>query len=58
MIVGFRHDSHTSVRELAAEIGVSAATLNRLERGYACDSDTLAKVMRWLLSSSTSVRQK
>lgn len=54
VLVGFRHDAHMTVRELAKEIGCSPATMNRLERGYSCDSDTLAKVMLWLLGRGSS----
>ena len=38
-----------SVREVAKEIKISPATLNRIERDYPCDSDTLAAIMMWLL---------
>ena len=38
-----------TVREVAKEIGTSPATLNRLERDYPCDSDTMAVVLLWLL---------
>lgn len=36
------------VRKVAAEIGVSAATLSRVERGYLPDLETFRKVCRWL----------
>ena len=36
------------VRAVAQEIGVSPATLSRIERGYAPDIETFGKVCRWL----------
>jgi transcriptional regulator with XRE-family HTH domain len=36
------------IREVAAEIGVSSATLSRVERGKVPDLDTFAKTCRWL----------
>jgi transcriptional regulator with XRE-family HTH domain len=36
------------VREVAKEIGISAATLSRMERGHIPDLDTFGKVCRWL----------
>jgi transcriptional regulator with XRE-family HTH domain len=36
------------IREVAAEIGVSAATLSRVERGYMPDLETFGKICRWL----------
>lgn len=36
------------VREAAAEVGVSPATLSRIENGKVPDLDTFGKVCRWL----------
>lgn len=36
------------IREVAAEIGVSPATLSRVERGFLPDVETFGKVCRWL----------
>ncbi len=36
------------VREVAKEIGISPATLSRIERGNVPDLDTFGKVCRWL----------
>src|SRR5579863_2366417 len=36
------------VREVAKEIGISPATLSRMERGHIPDLDTFGKVCRWL----------
>jgi len=37
-----------STRTLAAEIGISAATLSRIERDEDMDGKTLAKILNWL----------
>src|SRR5438270_12975108 len=36
------------VREVAAEIEISPATLSRVERGYMPDLETFGKICRWL----------
>lgn len=36
------------IRETAKEIGISHATLSRVERGYLPDLDTFSKVCKWL----------
>lgn len=36
------------VRAVAKEIGISPATLSRIERGYTSDIDTFKKVCKWL----------
>lgn len=36
------------VRATAAEIGISPATLSRIERGHTPDLETFAKLCRWL----------
>ena len=36
------------VRDVAAEVGVRAATLSRVERGNVPDLDTFAKICKWL----------
>lgn len=37
-----------SMRKLAPQIGISAATLHRLCAGYSMDADTLLKVINWM----------
>lgn len=44
-----RSVSDQGVRELAPEIGISIATLSRIERGHALDADTFMKVLQWLM---------
>ena len=36
------------IREVAAEVGVSPATMSRVERGHLPDLDTFSKICRWL----------
>lgn len=38
------------IRDFAAVLGVSAATLSRIERGENMDGKTLAQIIKWLLS--------
>lgn len=38
----------TGVRQVAKEIGTSAATLSRVERGHLPDLETFGKICRWL----------
>lgn len=38
------------VREAAREIGVSHATLSRIERGLPADGKTVVKLLNWLLN--------
>jgi transcriptional regulator with XRE-family HTH domain len=45
----YRVISELSLRDLASEIGVGAATLMRLEQGRVPDGETLAKILIWLL---------
>lgn len=37
-----------SLRDVAKEMGVSAATLLRIEQGYDFDAKTMAKIWLWL----------
>lgn len=36
------------IREVSKEIGISPATLSRVERGFLSDLETFSKVCRWL----------
>ena len=38
-------------RQLAQEIGISASTLCRLEKGQNCDANALSAILRWLLTT-------
>jgi DNA-binding XRE family transcriptional regulator len=41
-----------SVREMAEEIGLSHATVSRIENGHQVDAETLMKIMNWFVSKS------
>ena len=46
----WRYITRVGVREVAKQIGTSAGTLSRVERGENPDGATLAKILVWLLS--------
>ena len=37
------------IRDVAKEMGVSPATLLRIEQGKPCESGTFAKILLWLI---------
>ena len=39
---------HRGIREVALEIGISAATLSRVERGHLPDLETFKKICAWV----------
>jgi transcriptional regulator with XRE-family HTH domain len=41
-----------SIRDVAHSVGVSAATLSRIERGENMDGVTLAKIFKWLTEAA------
>jgi transcriptional regulator with XRE-family HTH domain len=47
----YRLTRRQGVRDLAPRIGLSIATLSRIERGHAMDATTLIKVLNWLVSA-------
>ena len=42
------------IRKVARDIGISHATLSRIERGEEFDSRTMAKLMLWLFQPTES----
>ena len=44
----YRSVNDFAVRRMAKEIGISAATLSRIERGNQMDAKTMIKLMNWL----------
>lgn len=50
ILVQYRNIEGYNIRDFAAELEVSAATLSRIERGENMDGRTLAKIIKWLLS--------
>lgn len=49
VIKRYRAAENIGVRALSKDIGISAATLNRIERGENCDAKSLKKIFIWLL---------
>jgi transcriptional regulator with XRE-family HTH domain len=43
-----RQRGERGVREVAKEVGISAATLSRVERGFVPDLETFAKICAWM----------
>lgn len=52
MLALYRAAHGWTVRDVAPRIGISIATLSRVERGHAMDADTLLKVWQWLLATA------
>lgn len=49
VLVLYRASRGVGVREVAKSIGISAATVSRIERGHAMDAATLIKLWTWLI---------
>lgn len=49
-----RFTRRLTLRQLAAQIGVSAATISRLEAGRGCDGTTMARLLTWLLAPTSA----
>jgi transcriptional regulator with XRE-family HTH domain len=60
MLLLYRASEDIGIRAAAAEIGTSAATLSRIERGYSFDVETAMKLLVWLTRTSRKppTRQK
>ena len=58
VIADYRFANNLGVREVAAEIGTSSATLNRLENNENCDGETMVKVMLWLFAPAEEQRRR
>lgn len=54
LLVLYRASENKGVRDVAREVGTSAATLSRVERGHAMDADTLLKLWAWLNGNEVS----
>lgn len=50
MLKLYRAAEGKDLREQGAEIGISSATLCRIENGYACDMASFAKLLAWLVT--------
>lgn len=49
----YRTVNGLSLREIAPQIGISHATLMRIETGQAFDAETLLKLWAWMLAEHT-----
>lgn len=49
MIRCYRQMNERELRTVAKEIGISAATLMRIEHGRECDASTLMKILQWMM---------
>lgn len=50
VLMAWRRESGLNIREGARVIGVSAATLSRIERGKGVDGATMIKLFNWLFA--------
>lgn len=50
VISKWRWAQRLTLRDAAKEMGISAATLMRIERGEPMDGSTLAKIQLWLFA--------
>lgn len=48
----YRTMTEVTIRDLAPKIGLSPATLARIEHGYAMDAASLMKVLTWLMKEA------
>jgi transcriptional regulator with XRE-family HTH domain len=51
LLLLYRSVHRLSLRELAAEIGVSHGTLHRVENGKPIEGETMLKLMNWLFTT-------
>ena len=51
LIANYRLLERQTCRELAAEIGISASTLSRIEHGEKMDAATLWAVLAWIVDT-------
>lgn len=54
MLVLYRASRGWTVRDLAPRVGISIATLSRIERGHAMDAATLLKIWQGLVKEYTN----
>jgi transcriptional regulator with XRE-family HTH domain len=48
VIRAYRHHQEISMRGLAKDLGIGAATLMRVEHDYAIDAKTFLLILKWL----------
>lgn len=52
LIRAYRETQCLSTREFSKLIGISYATLNRIERGHPMDGKTMVVIFRWLFEEN------
>ena len=52
----YRSVQEIGVREMAKEIGISSATLSRLENGKSLDQSNMLKVINWFFVNPNKAR--
>ncbi len=52
VLAQWRWAEHLNIRDAAKQIGVSIATLSRIEHGHPMDGRTLGVIMTWLLQET------
>ena len=58
VLKAYRLRADMSTREMALQIGTSAPTLSRIERGYMCDAETLMRIFNYLTCPATGAQPK
>jgi len=53
LLVAYRQKHDVTLRQLATELDMSAATVSRLETGKQIDSENCIKVISWLFVDKT-----
>jgi transcriptional regulator with XRE-family HTH domain len=57
LIADWRYAHRIGIREAAKKIGISTATLNRVENNKPCNAETLIKIHAWLHAPAQDERR-
>jgi transcriptional regulator with XRE-family HTH domain len=58
VLADYRWANRLGVRELAKEMGITSATLNRIEQNENCNAASLIAIIDWLLIANAPHRRK
>ena len=53
----YRENERYGIRSMAKAIGISPATLSRIERGFPCDQRVMLLLINWLFALSSLTRE-
>lgn len=53
----YRQKNEIGIRECAKEIGISSATLSRIENGKDCDLNSFCKLLTWLMKHEVNANK-